>query len=249
MLSNKMDTLVRVSYPLNEWDKKSIRPGPVGSVGDCLTGVRLQQSTPEMAIKYSKTFSGKNEPLRGSNVQDGDWASFSSGGFNAVVKRRKIYNPSSFKTPVGWKHQDAVPPARTVEPKVAEQGRQGFETQAAAILYKSGSMFGELPGGYSAPAGVLPRGGMNPRVITGGADNTPPTTRPDFVSPMEKRPLPNTGGLIQSIVNNLLPTPANNLNGRKDPALVQYLLDQAALQQQNGGMPVAPPGSGMLVDG
>ena len=228
-----MDHLVKVKYPLNQWDKKSIRPGPVGSVGDCMTAVRIAQSTPDMAVKYSKTFSDKSEPLRGSNVQDGDWASFSSGGFGARVVRSKIRNGSSFKTPLGWYKQDVVTEQRLTEPKVAPQGRIGFETQAASILYKSGSMFGDLPGGYSAPAGVLPRGGMYPRVLGGGSDTlTDPKDRQDFVLPQIPRPI-KTANILQSLVGNL-PDPETTLNKNKTDQPVQDFVDnQAKIENQN----------------
>lgn len=228
-----MDLQVKIKYPLNQWDKKSIRPGPVGSVGDCMTAVRIAQSTPDMAVKYSRTFSDKTEPLRGSNVQDGDWASFSSGGFGARVVRSKIRNGTSFKTPLGWYKQDVVTEQRLTEPKVAPQGRIGFETQAASILYKSGSMFGDLPGGYSAPAGVLPRGGMYPRVLGGGSDTlTDPKDRQDFVLPQIPRPV-KTANILQSLVGNL-PDPQTNLNKNMTDKPVQDFVDnQAKIENQN----------------
>lgn len=227
-----MDHLVKIKYPLNQWDKKSIRPGPVGSVGDCMTAVRIAQSTPDMAVKYSKTFSDKSEPLRGSNVQDGDWASFSSGGFGARVVRSKIRNGTSFKTPLGWYKQDVVTEQRLTEPKVAPQGRVGFETQAASILYKSGSMFGDLPGGYSAPAGVLPRGGMYPRVLGGDNTQPDPKDRQDFVLPQIPRPI-KTANILQSLVGNL-PDPQTNLNKNMTDKPVQDFVDnQAKIENQN----------------
>ena len=224
-----MLSTVKVNLPLNSWDKSSIRPGPVGSVGDALTSVRIKQSMPDMPFAYSKTFGPQNDVLRGSNVQDGRWASFVDGGYGAQTKRRKIDNRTSFKMPLGWVHEDAVPPARQVEPKLASQGRVGFNTQAAEILTKSGDMFGDLPGGYKAPAGVLPRGGMTPRVVNQNAENPfdDKQKKLDWIAPVEaKKPLPNVGGLIQSIVTNMLPTPANNLNrgnGRTQPQIEDWL--------------------------
>lgn len=203
-----MSSLVeKIPLPLNQWDKNSIRPGPVGSVGDCLTSVRIKQSSPDMDFAYSKTFSPKNDVLRGSNVQDGQWFSFSDGGYNAQVKRRKMNNGVAFKSSVGWIHQDIVAPEKYVEPKVAPQGRVGWQTQEAAILHRSGDMFQELPGGYSAPAGVLPRGNMYPRPVTVGEAD--PSKRLDFSTPVE--PKPTTSQLLRGVVNNLLPTPLNNV--------------------------------------
>lgn len=224
-----MLSTVKVNLPLNSWDKASIRPGPVGSVGDALTSVRIKQSMPDMPFAYSKTFGPENDVLRGSNVQDGRWASFVDGGYGAQTKRRKIDNRTSFKTPLGWVHEDAVPPAREVQPKLASQGRVGFNTQAAEILTKSGDMFGDLPGGYKAPAGVLPRGGMMPRTVNQNAldpfDDKQKIFKWDEPI-MKKKPLPNVGGLIQSVVANMLPTPANNLNKRNtklNPDVLEWL--------------------------
>lgn len=213
-----------IKLPLNQWDKNSIRPGPVGSVGDTLTSVRIKQSMPDMDFAYDKTFAPKNAVLRGSNVQDGQWYSFSDHGYNAQVKRRKLHKNNSFKTQVGWFQQDVYPPEKMVEPKLMPQGRVGWNTQEAAILQKSGDMFADLPGGYKAPAGVLPRGNQFPRPV-----NLPiydPFAKPqDFSKPVEKtvvipttnqlleniRSTPEGRQVLQSIVNNMLATPPTNI--------------------------------------
>ncbi len=212
----------RIKYPMNKWDKASIRPGPVGSVGDVLTSVRIKQSMPDMPFAYDKTFGPGSDVLRGSNVQDGRWESFVDGGYGPVLKKQKwSNNATGFKTATGWIAQNIIPEQRATEPKVAPQGRVGFETQAAAILHKSGDMFGELPGGYKAAPGVLPRGGMLPRIVN--QNSTSDQKIYDWATPVEKV-LPKTNGLLDSIVQNLvLPTPSNNLNGRRDPIVDPWL--------------------------
>ena len=254
----KMIETSRIKYPMNSWDKASIRPGPVGSVGDVLTSVRIKQSMPDMPFAYDKTFNPASDTLRGSNVQDGRWESYFDGGYGAVTKKQRWSNNyTGFKTATGWIAQNIVPEQRTTDPKVGSQGRQGFETQAAAILNRQGDMFGELPGGYKAPAGVLPRGGMMPRTVN--PQNMPETVeekRMKWDVPVEaKKPLPTAGGLLQSLVTNLLPTPANNLNGRRDPAEDQVVRQWqrdvvGALPPQNDVMEVDSqrPNSDMLVD-
>jgi hypothetical protein len=230
---------------MNQWDKSSIRPGPVGSVGDVLTSVRIKQSMPEMPFAYDKTFGPNSDVLRGSNVQDGRWESYVDGGYGAVLKKQRWSNNyTGFKTATGWIAQNIITEQRTTDPKVSSQGRQGFETQAAAILNKSGDMFGELPGGYKAPAGILPRGGMLPRTVNPESVPKEIPEKLDWAQPvMAKKPIPTTGGLLQSLVSNLLPVPANNLNGRRDPAV-----DEAVRQWQQDVVGVLPPSSQMDVD-
>ena len=155
-----------IQYPMNKWNKNFISPGPVASVGDVLTSVRIKQSLPDMPFAYSKQFNPSNEMKRGSNVQDGQWASFSDGGYNAIVKRARLEKEDSFKTVTGWIHQDIIPVDRLQEPKVQPQGQVGWNTQVAAIKTQRGSPFQELAGGYSPPEGVLLRGNQFPRIIT-----------------------------------------------------------------------------------
>lgn len=236
----------RIKYPMNPWDKASIRPGPVGSVGDVLTSVRIKQSMPDMPFAYDKTFNPESDTLRGANVQDGRWESYFDGGYGAVVKKQRWSNNfTGFKTATGWIAQNIIPEQRTTDPKVGSQGRQGFETQTAAILNRQGDMFGELPGGYKAPAGVLPRGGMMPRTVN--PQNMPETVeekRMNWADPViAKKPIPTVGGLLQSLVTNTLPVPSNNLNGRRDPAL-----DAIVQQWQQDVFGALPPQSDAIVD-
>jgi hypothetical protein len=224
MLSIKMIETSRIKYPMNAWDKGSIRPGPVGSVGDVLTSIRIKQSMPEMPFAYDKTFGPNSDVLRGSNVQDGRWESFYDGGYGAVTKKQRWNNNyTGFKTATGWIAQNVIPEQRTTDPKVGSQPRQGFETQAAAILNRQGDMFGELPGGYKAAAGVLPRGGMMPRLVNPQNQPVEEPKKENMINwnvpVVAKKPIPTVGGLLQSLVTNTLPVPANNLNGRRDPAI------------------------------
>lgn len=211
---------------MNPWDKASIRPGPVGSVGDVLTSVRIKQSMPEMPFAYDKTFGPSSDMLRGSNVQDGRWESYFDGGYGAVTKKQRWSNNyTGFKTATGWIAQNIIPEQRTTDPKVGSQPRQGFETQAAAILNRQGDMFGDLPGGYRAPAGVLPRGGLLPRTVNPGSVPKEEPTKDKWMNwakPVE-RPIPSASGLLRAIVSSQLPVSSNNLNGRRDPELERWI--------------------------
>lgn len=147
--------------PLNRWDKGRIAPGPVGSIGDALTSVRIKQSTPDMPIAYDKLFSAKNDSNRGSNVQDGSWASFADGGYGAEVYARKRQK----KTNVGTFMQQMSGNDRSFNAVVAPQPQVGTRTQAEAILFRQGDKFQILPGGYAPEPGQLLRGGQVPRVV------------------------------------------------------------------------------------
>lgn len=157
--------------PLNRWDKGSIRPGPVGSVGDALTAVRIKQSDPDLPWKFSKAFSGTNAPNRGSNVQDGSYASYSDGGYGAEVEKRKRQK----KTHVGTFMQQMSGNDRTFQSIMAPQPQVGFQTQAQAILHRQGDKFQSLPGGYGPNPGQLLRGGQVPRVVFNEGND--PTSR------------------------------------------------------------------------
>jgi len=185
---------------MNPWDKASIRPGPVGSVGDVLTSIRIKQSMPDMPFAYDKTFGPNSDELRGSNVQDGRWESFYDGGYGAVTKRQRWSNNyTGFKTATGWITQNIVPEQRLTDPKLSSQPRQGFETQAASILSKSGDMFGELPGGYKALPGSLPRGGLIPKVVNKNIMGE--KTIVDYSKPVN---MPETGILLSNVAGPLL---------------------------------------------
>ena len=147
--------------PLNRWDKARIAPGPVGSIGDALTSVRIKQSTPDMPIAYDKLFSAKNDSNRGSNVQDGSWASFADGGYGAEVYARKRQK----KTNVGTFMQQMSGNDRSFDAVVAPQPQVGTRTQAETILFRQGDKFQIAPGGYGPEPGQLLRGGQVPRVV------------------------------------------------------------------------------------
>jgi hypothetical protein len=158
----KMSSAMLIDTPmLNRWDKGRIAPGPVGSVGDALTAVRIKQTDPDMPVKFDKTFSGSNAPKRGSNVQDGSYASYSDGGFNAEVVTRKRQKKSN----VGTFMQQLSGNDRTFDAVMIPQPRAGFITQAEAILHRQGDKFQILPGGYGPEPGQLLRGGQIPRVV------------------------------------------------------------------------------------
>jgi hypothetical protein len=60
--------------------------------------------------------------------------------------------------------QNIVPEARSTEPKVLDQPRQGWNTQVGEILQRQGDMFSDLPGGYGPTS--MTRGGAFPSIQT-----------------------------------------------------------------------------------
>jgi hypothetical protein len=154
---------------LNRWNEKAIQPGPQGSMGDALTQIRIQQSLPDMPVKFNNTFSGANSSKRGSNVQDGQTRSFSDGGRGAEVivrKRQKFTN-------VGWRQQNLSGNDRTFQSVMAPQPQVGFRTQVDSILHRQGDAFQVMPGGYGPEPGQLLRGGQVPRVVSGFMEKDP----------------------------------------------------------------------------
>ncbi len=137
-----------------------ISPGVVGSVGDVIGGVRLKQSTPDMAMRYDKTF---ESPITGSNVQDGYSYSYSSGGGPARTFEKTMSN-RGFRTVHGWKFQDLRAPDTSMQPVTGSTGRYPWYNKIATVYEakRTGDLFLPLPNGYT-PSGV-PRGSQVPRV-------------------------------------------------------------------------------------
>jgi hypothetical protein len=181
--------------PLNQWDKKSIRPGPVGSVGDTLTDVRIKQSMPDMEFAYNKKFKPENSMLRGSNVQDGQWYSFSTHGYNAKVKTKSLNRAGTFQTPIGWRQQNIIPAAREMEPLLNKQPRHVWKNQVAEIVSRQGDMFSSLPMGYTSN-GVLTRGGAFPSKVSSHSGSS-----------LDMR-LPNSFDVIDSVIMSSRPIKA-----------------------------------------
>lgn len=161
----KMQVINARIKPLNRWDKDSIRPGPVGSVGDVNLQVKLKKSSPDMPERYEKAFSGKNEVWSGSNISDGQWTGYTSGGRGATTITQPLPVRSGFKTPVGWMIENILPVDRTRETKMVPLGQYSWETEKARIYRAktSGDQFLPLPMGYDKTS--LPRGSHFPRMV------------------------------------------------------------------------------------
>jgi hypothetical protein len=164
MIYNKM--LVVPKYSKNRWDKDSIRPGPVGTVGEANVQVKLRKSSPDMPDRYDPTFSGKNAPWSGSNASDGMWHGWTSGGRGAVVISKALPNiQTGGKTDIGRIMQNIVAADRSRETKVTPLGRYGWDTTVGNVLRSkhTGDLFLPLTDPYVKPP--LPRGSQFPRIM------------------------------------------------------------------------------------
>lgn len=150
-----------IKFPLNFWNKDYISPGSVGSVGDTISRVRLRQSSIDLPARYER----ENISANGSNVQDGYSTSYSTGGLGSKTVERPLPFRPSFKTNVGWRHQDIVAADRSREIKVASLPQFTWKSGLASVERAKDTLrFNPLPGGYG-PSG-LTRGGMNPRITS-----------------------------------------------------------------------------------
>jgi hypothetical protein len=164
MIYNKMEILIKRRF--NRWDNDSIRPGPVGSVGDTNVQVMLRKSAVDMPERFDPTFSGKNAEWSGSNVSDGSYLGWTSGGGSATVISKALPNfQTGGKTNVGWVTQNIVAADRTRETKLTPLGRYGWDTTVGSVVRAktTGDYFLPLPGGYEKQG--LTRGSQFPRVI------------------------------------------------------------------------------------
>lgn len=174
--------------PLNRWDHSSIRPGVVGSVGDCLLTERLKSSLPG-DFRWEASTYGKNESKLGSNVQDGYSYSYTSHGGGNRTKDSNWGGRRRFETSHGWVYQDLRAPDKFVEPILGSTGRFDWDNRIAKIIdaRDTGKMF-VYQGGVIPPNGVT-RGGTFPEVTdvvaadtTAGYDDTSayqPNFKPD----------------------------------------------------------------------
>ena len=151
----------------NRWDKDSIRPGPVGSVGDVNLQVKLKHSSPDLPVRYESIFSKENEKWTGSNISDGQWYGFTSGGRGAITIRENWTNDTPFKTGVGYKIENIIPVDRSRIVKTVPLGNYDWDAQKSRIYSAkvTGDAFLPLPLGYDKPENLLPRGSQFPRPI------------------------------------------------------------------------------------
>ncbi len=164
-----MPPLVHVK-PLNRWDNSSIRPGPVGSVGDVMLQTRLRSSNPDLPIRWDKTFKGQNASLYGSSLSDGGHRSYNTGAIgNRVINRNWAFG-RRFITKCGWYVQDLRAPDKRVEPYMGALPQYEWRNKIAEVqnAKRTGNLF-EYQGAWVNDGSPL-RGGMYPRVtnVEGG---------------------------------------------------------------------------------
>ncbi len=176
------DYIVPIKRPLNLWNKYSIRPGVLGSVGDAMLQVRLKQSAPDMNPRYESWTAKEAEKYLGSNVQDGQSKSFSSHGGGAITKMGRMRYRNSFRTQQGWIHQDIKEVDRASEPITQDQPQYSWKSQVASVerAKTTGQMFLPLPGGYEASRQT--RGNNAPRIVeqSSGTGTVLPATLPEM---------------------------------------------------------------------
>lgn len=173
-----MTTTVRQQRSLNRWANDRIQPGQVGSVGDVLGQVRVKQSSPDMPFKYDPIFSEADEPFRGSNVQNGTLGSWTSEGMAARTLDGLWEGRRSFKTAVGWIHQDISTPDKMVTPVFQSQPSYSWVNRQAQVkrTLVSGENFLPLPGEFEPAPGDIPRGGQVPRITEEAIPEAAPIT-------------------------------------------------------------------------
>ena len=160
--------------PLNRWDYSSIRPGSVGSVGDCLITERLKSSLPG-DFRWKPDYYGKNESLYGSNVRNGYQRSFTSGGGSSKTIDSNWGGRRGFKVRHGWIMQDLVAPDTSVTSQLGSLPQYSWRNKIAHVNHArtTGDLFPIPVGGQIQGSGV-PRGGQLPRVTDVVAGDTSP---------------------------------------------------------------------------
>lgn len=231
--------------PLNRWDKDSIRPGPVGSVGDVNLQVKLKHSAPYLPNRYDKAFSGKNEVWSGSNISDGQWTGYTSGGRGAVTLTQPLPARVGFKTPVGYVIENVVPQDRSRIVKTVPLGQYSWETETARI-YKAkttGEQFLPLPMGYNKT--TLPRGSQFPVIVaeSTGTGTVLPAAEVEITDPEFGKT-----GSVDIPASGCLPSEAKKIYApakddpiRNDPQKLAALLTHYVWRSADAhGLPPAP---------
>jgi hypothetical protein len=162
--------------PLNRWDFDSIRPGPVGSVGDALLNIRLK-STVDGDFRWDPMSAGKRECKFGSNVTDGFWTSYSTSAGPPRVYDSFWTGDRDFKTNHGWEYHDLRATDRSETAILQATPQYTWRTKVANVnrAQTAGSLFAIPAGGLiDPPAGGLMRGGMFPSVVAATGGERPP---------------------------------------------------------------------------
>lgn len=174
-----MEILNVYSKSQNNW---TIRPGPVGSVGEANIQVRLRGNTPDSGIKFVKYSSGDNERKYGSMIQDG------MSGYGPRVIDRKFGSRPQQKTSVGWRFQNIIPVDRSSTSVMASLGAYSWDNKRAQVLKAkvTGDKFLPTPGGYSVKnIEGLSRGGQVPRVVLSESGAAPlPSINANLTAPI-----------------------------------------------------------------
>ena len=148
--------------PLHAFDNDAIRPGPVGSIGDVLGTVRLKHSMPDLPIRKIKL-----SPTDGSNVEDGQYKSYTSKGGPARVYDSNWQSGRQFKTSHGWIIDDLRAEDRLHEPLLGSGPQYSWRNQVATVYNArtTGDQFLPLPGGYRPSPGEIERGAIVPEIV------------------------------------------------------------------------------------
>ena len=190
---------------LNQWDNSSIRPGPVGSVGDTLGQVRLKHSFPNQGIRLDEQTKGNKQNRLGSNVSDGNHKSFSSGGRgDPYVSSSPWTGYRGAEVSHGLIFQDLRAPDKLHQPRVGALPQYSWDNRIATVYNakRTGNLFLPLPGPYILAPGEVPRGGQTPVLtdVQGLTFGTPITIESEIQPPNPTNPYyqnaqqtPNTG--------------------------------------------------------
>lgn len=150
--------------PLNRWDHDSVRPGPVGSVGDVHLTPRLKTSMHGEPIRWGPN-AHEQECRLGANISDGEVPAYGDGGRVAALHDSNWGWRDSFRTERGWRHEDVRAPDRTTIEMMGGLPQYSWHNTLATTHHArvSGDAFLPLPGGYGPGPDDLTRGGLAPR--------------------------------------------------------------------------------------
>lgn len=232
--------------PLNRWDHDSVRPGPVGSVGDVHLTSRLKTSMHGEPIRWGPD-AHEYECRLGANISDGSVPAYGDGGRVAALHDSNWGWRDSFRTERGWRHQDLRAPDTATMEMMGGLPQYSWHNTLATVHHArvSGDMFLPLPNGFGPAPGDEPRGGLDPRITdrAGGTMGDPlryaweeeadPVPGMSGNTPAEKAAFyaSDAGKLAKANYYNT-PTGMARAAGRQESPMVP----QRTLNPLNGGM-------------
>lgn len=160
-------------HNVSPWHEYQLRVAPVGPIAFTVPP-RFRQSTASMPWRYDPYWTGRRASRLGGNIQDGDHASYETGGMQARTIDSRWNGNRSFKHQYGYQYHDIAPLAKFAIPNLTPQGDIDWRNKTFKVtnVNRPGRLF--LPK-QVPPFGLkgIQRSGTYPTATADGGDQGP----------------------------------------------------------------------------